>query len=382
MEAKRNLNELKTILNGETKPLLFQKNHCKICEFQVVCKKELIEKDSLGLLSRMNEKDILRYNNKGIFTVKQLSYTFRSRKRNKRVKTKNHQYYHPLQALAIRDQNVYVYDKIDLPDTKTKVFIDMEGNSTGSFIYLIGILLIENNEEKKYSLWADSIDEENEIFTKFIEILSELDEPHIFYFGNYDSKVFKRILKLNSENNKIENIINNSTNILSLIYANLYFPTYSNGLKDIGRYLGYNWSSPNSSGIQSIVWRKKWEKNNDVTIKEKLINYNYEDCFALKRVTDFIYEIFDKKVTEKTNKRTQTIAFVDEIKANDDEKLRFKNLEAVTKDIEVINKCAYFEYQRNKIFFRTNKNIKKIVKESVREIFQIHLTNSCNMRVG
>jgi predicted RecB family nuclease len=164
-EVKKVLNELHKISKGEFRPLIFYKNHCKICEFQEACKKELVATDSLGRLQRMREKDIKKYNSKGIFTVNQLSYTFRPRKRNRRVKTKKHPYSFPLQSLAIREQKVYLYDKINMPSAKTKVFIDLEGDSSGSFIYLIGILVIENGEIEKYSLWANDFDEEKQIFT-------------------------------------------------------------------------------------------------------------------------------------------------------------------------------------------------------------------------
>jgi predicted RecB family nuclease len=367
-EAKKILTELHKISSSESLPFIYQKNHCKICEFQEACQKELLEKDSLGLLHRMDEKDIKKYNNKGLFTVKQLSYTFRPRKRGKRVKTRQRPYYFSLQALAIREHKVYLYDKISMPNAKTKVFIDMEGDSYGNFIYLIGILVVEGENEKKYSLWANNLNDEKGIFDECIKILNGLNDAQIFYFGKYESRVFKRMLKCNLPNKVKDLILNKSTNILTVIYSNLYFPTYSNSLKEIGKYLGCTWSAPNPSGIQSIVWRKKWESSNDAKLKDALIRYNYEDCVALKIVTVFVYAVFNRDDAEKYDNDLQNVAFVKDIKS-DDEKPQlplFGDLEAVSKDIEVINKCAYFEYQRNKIFFRTNKNIRKISKRKAK----------------
>ena len=364
-EAKKALNELHKISKGEFQPLIFHKSHCKICEFQEACKKELVETDSLGLLHRMGEKDIKRCNNKGIFTVKQLSYTFRPRRRSKRVKTKQHLYYHSLQALAIREQKTYLYDKMSLPDAKTKVFIDMEGDSSGSFIYLIGILVIENGEIEKYSLWANDFDDEKQIFDECIKILNGLNDVHIFYYGNYESKVFKRMLKSNSTE-KVKNLLmNKSTNILLIIYSNLYFPTYSNGLKEIGRYLGCTWSASNASGIQSIVWRKKWKRSKNTKLKDTLIRYNYEDCVALKTIAVFLYSIFDD-TGDSSNKKLEKISLVEEIKSHH-EQPNYAPLDYVSKDIEVITKCAYFEYQRNRIFFRTNENMLRINKRKEKQ---------------
>ena len=38
--------------------------------------------------------------------------------------------------------------------------------------------------------------------------------------------------------------IASSVNLLSLIFAQVYFPTYSNGLKEIARFLGFEWTDP------------------------------------------------------------------------------------------------------------------------------------------
>ncbi len=366
-EAKKMLAELDKLSLGIFKPLLFQKNHCKICEFQEVCNGELMEKDSLGLLHRMREENIKKFNRNGIFTVNQLSYTFRPRKKPKR--TKNHPYYFSLQALAIREQKVYLYDRIDLPNVTTKVFIDMEGNSDGSFVYLIGVLVVEKGQCKKYSLWADDFDNEREIFNECMKILSGLDDFHIFYFGKYESRVFKRMLRDNSSTKLKNFLMNKFTNILTVIYSNLYFPTYSNGLKDVGKYLSCSWSARNASGIQSIVWRKKWEDSKDNKLKDTLITYNFEDCIALKAVTDFIYEVFNRNNSEGLGDKLQSnIAFVEEIKSESESKQSlFGDLVAVSKDFEVVNKCAYFEYQRNKIYFRKNKTIRKNIKRKEKQ---------------
>jgi predicted RecB family nuclease len=78
-------------------------------------------------------------------------------------------------------------------------------------------------------------------------------------------------------------------NVLSTIYSHVYFPTFSNGLKDVATCLGFTWTAPDASGIQSLVWRSQWEHAHGEGWKDKLLTYNLEDCEALKRVTEFIY---------------------------------------------------------------------------------------------
>ena len=51
--------------------------------------------------------------------------------------------------------------------------------------------------------------------------------------------------------------------------------------------LGVTWSEPDASGLQSLVWRARWEQTNAEVWKEKLLTYNQEDCTALMKVVEF-----------------------------------------------------------------------------------------------
>jgi len=69
--------------------------------------------------------------------------------------------------------------------------------------------------------------------------------------------------------------------LLSFIFAQIYFPTYSNGLKEVAGWLGLKWPSPELSGLKAICWRDNWQKSNAHAFKTELINYNSADCAAL-----------------------------------------------------------------------------------------------------
>jgi predicted RecB family nuclease len=51
--------------------------HCDQCEFKERCHKQATEKDDLSLLSGISDKERKKLHDKGIFTVTQLSHTFR-----------------------------------------------------------------------------------------------------------------------------------------------------------------------------------------------------------------------------------------------------------------------------------------------------------------
>ena len=99
------------------------------------------------------------------------------------------------------------------------------------------------------------------------------DSFTLLHYGSYETEFIERMRRKYSDTDDplITKININSINILSLIYGNIYFPTYSNGLKDIGRYLGAKWSADEASGLQSLVWRFKWERTNNEVFKKQLL---------------------------------------------------------------------------------------------------------------
>jgi predicted RecB family nuclease len=64
-------------------PLILNK-HCPYCPFRHLCREQAEHEDNLSLLDHMTPKVMQRYHKRGIFTVHQLSYLFKPRRRSKR----------------------------------------------------------------------------------------------------------------------------------------------------------------------------------------------------------------------------------------------------------------------------------------------------------
>ncbi len=89
------------------------------------------------------------------------------------------------------------------------------------------------------------------------------------------------------------------TNLLSVIFAKVYFPTYSNTLKEIARFLNFTWSEAEASGSTAIVWRQQWERSYSHALMQRLITYNAENCEALARLEErLLYLSLDREVPE------------------------------------------------------------------------------------
>jgi len=356
----------------KTIPHFMLNRHCDMCEFKELCHKKAIKKDDLSLLSGINSREIIHQNNKGIFTINQYSYTFRARKQRRRVKEQKTAFIRSLKALAIRENSIFIYERPQLQDAQVKIYLDFEGDPDQGFEYLIGVIIVENNSTKasSYSYWADTKEEEKKIFEQLFSMITQYENYCIFHYGNYEKKCIERISKKFDDLNT-SNVTEHLVDVFSVIHRNIYCPTYSNKLKDLAKYLGFQWSDLNASGLQSIVWRRKWEITKGDEFKQRLLTYNHEDCKALKKVTEFVYQVI--RDLDSNNLDASGLKYAQNQKLSDP--YYFESQSFVFPDLEYINKCAYFEYQREKVFIRTNENLRKSTKKQKRRRRKIHRSN-------
>ena len=113
-EVRKTLEKLAALLSNEKPPDLVLNQHCAECEFRDRCRQKAIETDDLSLLAGMSAKERQKLRSKGIFTVTQLSYTFRPRRRPKRQRDKRERSHHSLKALAIREKKIHIVGSPEL----------------------------------------------------------------------------------------------------------------------------------------------------------------------------------------------------------------------------------------------------------------------------
>ena len=87
-DVRKRLKKIAALLSNSAPPDLVLNRHCAECEFQARCRQKALDQDDLSLLAGMSAKERQKLCSKGILTVTQLSYTFRPRRRPKRLRDK------------------------------------------------------------------------------------------------------------------------------------------------------------------------------------------------------------------------------------------------------------------------------------------------------
>jgi predicted RecB family nuclease len=353
--AETLLRDAERMQRAETPPKLLLNDHCRICEFKERCHAQAVREDNLSLLRGLGERAIRNYGRRGLLTLTQLAHTFRPRRRGKRSDQPLKRRDHALHALAIRDKTIYVFGKPEVPTARVRIYLDVEGNSDDGFIYLIGVVIYDGERVECHSFWADNKDQEAEIFNCFLDVVSGHDAPRIYCYGSYEKTFITRMRRHTRRKRQVDAVLAALTNILTIIYPHFYFPTYSNGLKDVGGCLDCRWSESNASGIQSIAWRTRWEKTGEDCWKAKLIQYNSEDCHALRKVTEFLTDasIGGPAFQSGTTPRVAAVQELDKLART----VTWGKF--ASPDFDFVNKRAYFDYQHSRVFVRTSPTLRR-----------------------
>jgi predicted RecB family nuclease len=350
-ELSKIINKLKTFLSAANPPSLLLNRHCPECEYRDRCRAKGVEKDDLSLLSGFTDKEQARLNQRGIFTVNQLSHTFRPRRRPKLLIAKPEKYHHSLRALAIREKKIHVVGKLRVPVHGTLVFFDVESLPDRDFYYLIGVRTEAEGHSAIHSFWANSSSDERIIWNDFLAVLSAVENPILIHYGSFETKFLRKMCARHGsppEGSIAAGAIASSLNLLSLIFAKVYFPSYSNGLKENARFLGFEWSDSTADGLQAIVWRHLWEESSDPKLREKLITYNNEDCAALSVVTRVLAQLSDNANSNETQPLRTEVVRADAIRPAG----KWRTFKSPIADLEEINRAARWDYQRDRVFVR------------------------------
>jgi hypothetical protein len=353
-------------------PPLVLNRHCAVCDFQSRCRGLAIERDDLSLLTAMTGKERAKCNAKGLFTITQLSYGYRPRRR-KRTKpdaersTKSTKRTapvarndHKLKALAVKKSQIHVVGAPSLKFEGVPTFLDVEGMPDRDFYYLVGLRFECDGEQVERSFWADRLDGERVMWENCLRTLKAIGNAQIVSYGAYETrflrKMRERYVLAPDDVEFVRRLIETSVNLLGSIYGKIYFPTFSNGLKEVGRYLGFEWSWPLGSGAAAPLLRRGWELGADDGLKRELIGYNMDDCRAAVTVADALVRICGGGTSglNEVGVGSLEVGF----------QRTYGKLDCVLPEFKKINNAAYWDYQRSKVYARTDKTIRRTVQKS------------------
>jgi RNase_H superfamily len=269
---------------------------------------------------------------------------------------------HRLKALAVKKNQIHVVGAPTITFDGTPTFLDVEGMPDRDFYYLIGLRFESGGEHVERSFWADGLDGEREIWENCLRELKAIGNAQIVSYGAYEIRFLRRMKEryvlAPDDVEFVDQLVGTSVNLVGCIYGKIYFPTFSNSLKEVGRYLGFEWNWPQASGAAAPSLRRAWELGADHGFKLELIGYNMDDCRAAAKVADALVRIYGSGASglNAVDVGSLEVGF----------QRTFGKFDSALPEFAKINGAAYWDYQRSKVYARTDKAIRRTVRMSQR----------------
>ena len=280
------------ILNREEEVSpVFSNSNCSMCEWKNHCFNKLKAEEDLSLLYRLNSnvREELRKNNINNFTDL-LNSDNNFLKSIKGIGSKSAENW-KLMVQSLKNNEMILKKKIKFPEKKLEIFFDIEGDTELGIDYLYGCLVRENGREEFIPFWADTPENEKEMWEEFCSYISKLDNFVIYHYAPYEKTSIKRLKeKYGCDEELYSKIMNNLVDLYKIVLDSAILLVYSYSIKRVAKWIGFNWRSGNAGGAQSLCWYSEY-LNGAEEYKKILLEYNEDDVTATRVVKDWLDSI-------------------------------------------------------------------------------------------
>jgi predicted RecB family nuclease len=278
---------------------------CKLCHWYSACLEELKRADDLTLLPELGRSkrnvmadaiptmsDLAAINVDGFVIGNKTTFRGISpetlRKFHERAK-----------LITTKGAKPYLTAPLNLPHSETELFFDIEVDPMRDICYLHGFVERsggDNGSERYIAFFADSVNasEEERAFSEALRYIREQQPCIIYYYSKYERTIWR---KLQSKYpsvctaQDIEELFQPTQSVdlyFDVVKKATEWPTRDHSIKTLARFLGFNWRDKHPSGAASIEWFDRWVESGDPKIKQRILDYNEDDCVAIRVLLDGI----------------------------------------------------------------------------------------------
>lgn len=185
---------------------------------------------------------------------------------------------------------------IDLPERSTEIFLDLEGLNAvfdGTLSdYLIGALVRTNGAETYHSFVAEG-KREDEMLKSFLDFMGGQNDYAIYHWHHYERTHLRSMMGrhgMEAYGLLEPDVMLDLSKIATGAFA---FPTYSNSIKDIAKWLGFKWRHDNVGAMSATELYLKYAEDPKPNLEgmRMVLDYNEDDCVATRVIKDWLVSV-------------------------------------------------------------------------------------------
>lgn len=204
--------------------------------------------------------------------------------------------------LATENGRPYLRAPISLPVADVELFFDIEVDPMRDVCYLHGFVERRNgaNEGERFvAFFADAATPEAEerAFAEALRYMRASQPCAIYYYSKYERTIYRKLRQKYPHvctEAEIETLFDPARAVdlyFDVVLKATEWPTRDFSIKSIAKYLGFAWRDTHPSGAASIEWFDRWLATGDPAIRQRILDYNEDDCRGTRVLLDAVREL-------------------------------------------------------------------------------------------
>lgn len=187
----------------------------------------------------------------------------------------------------------YLTESVSFPEIDLELFFDIETDPMRNICYLHGFLERrgrDNSSEKYNFYYAENPipEDEKRAFAEAWAYVQSCLPCAIYYYSSYEKTQWKKLqekyphIATKEDLDNFFNLDNTIDLYNDIVRKKTEWPTYDHSIKTLASYLGFKWRDDSPSGAESIEWYHRWVESRLDEIKQRILEYNEDDCIATR----------------------------------------------------------------------------------------------------
>jgi predicted RecB family nuclease len=278
---------------------------CKLCHWYTFCIAQLTAEDDLTLIPflRRSDRDIMRdsiptiaalaaINPDGFIKGKKTVFAGMGADRLRLLQAR-------AAMLKASPPKPYLREPVTLDLFPLELFFDVEVDPLRGVCYLHGFVErqnADNSTERFVSFFAEEPTPaaERDAFAAALDYLAARADAGIYYYSKYERTIYRKLQQKYPDictPEDVERLFEPSRAIDlygDVVLKATEWPTRDHSIKTLAKYLGFTWRDTHPSGAASVEWFDRWCRERDPEIRQRILDYNEDDCRATRVLLDGI----------------------------------------------------------------------------------------------
>ena len=186
-----------------------------------------------------------------------------------------------------------------LPNAEVELFFDIEVDPMRDVCYLHGFVERRNRDDSTevyfpFMAETPTAEDEKNAFAQAWEYVQSRRPCAIYFYSKYERTWWRKLQQRYPSVAAEEDIhaMFDSPMAVDLYYDVVQkcteWPTRDHSIKTLAYYLGFKWRDTSPSGADSVEWYHRWIESEDPAIRQRILEYNEDDCVATRVLPDGI----------------------------------------------------------------------------------------------